>query len=232
MSRQIDTPSQAPKSPLHVMRDPRRSSSHGVDDLFRSIYTMAGTSRNEIVAITSAISGEGKTAIALGLAVTLAQDFPDINVALVETDLARPVLAADLGVTESPGLSDALTTERDLRLLYRTVEVRNLRVVPAGSATITGARLVRSSRMSTVLAQLRTENDVVILDLPAVLANSDTLMLADLADAIVFVVRSGVTPAAMVNEAIGVLDERKLRGVVLNAADSAAPAWARRLAGV
>src|SRR5438132_6479986 len=58
------------------------------DELFRSIYTRAaaGFGRAEVVAVSSAINGEGKTTVGVGLAVTLAQDFPDRRVLLVETD--------------------------------------------------------------------------------------------------------------------------------------------------
>src|SRR5438105_7537063 len=65
----------------------------GADELFRGIYTRAGIGASEVVAVCSAIAGEGKTAISLGLGVTLAQDFPERRVLLVETDFQRPGLA-------------------------------------------------------------------------------------------------------------------------------------------
>ncbi len=63
---------------------------------------------------------------------------------------------------------------------------------------------------------MRQSYDVVILDLPPILTNSDAILLTDLADGVICVVRAGVTPVALVNRAVEQLEEGKLRGVVLN----------------
>src|SRR5258708_6314428 len=69
------------------------------DELFRGIYTRAGTGfASEVLAVCSAVVGEGKTTMGVGLAVAIAQDFPDRRVLLVETDVLRPVLAEDFGI--------------------------------------------------------------------------------------------------------------------------------------
>ena len=69
----------------------------GADEVFRGIYTRAGIGfAREALAITSAIAGEGKTTVGVGLGVAVAQDFPELRVLLVETDIQRPALAADL----------------------------------------------------------------------------------------------------------------------------------------
>src|SRR4051812_29467361 len=66
------------------------------DELFRGIYTRAGLGfTREIVAVTSALPGDGKSTLSLALAIALAQDFPDRNVILIETDVARPTLSSD-----------------------------------------------------------------------------------------------------------------------------------------
>ena len=75
------------------------------EELFRGIYTRAGLTAPGVIAVTSAIAGEGKTTVALGLAVMVAQDFPERRVLLAEADLRQPVLAADFDVEPSPGLS-------------------------------------------------------------------------------------------------------------------------------
>ena len=79
---------------------------------------------------------------------------------------------------------------------------------------------------------MREMYDLVILDGPAVLVRSDALVLADLADAVLFVVRAGITPLQHVNQALDQLDDRKLRGVVLNGEQSAIPGWLRRVCGL
>src|SRR5437868_921398 len=99
------------------------------DEFFRGIYTRAGTGAAETLAICSAIAGEGKTTIALGLGVTIAQDFPERRVLVVETDPHRPAMAKDFEVEPKPGLIDCLVAERPIQLGYRATSLDNLHLV-------------------------------------------------------------------------------------------------------
>ena len=233
-------PDEAPAGSLRLGRPgggitteaPRQWLVPGADELFRGIYTRAGTDAPESVAVCSAIAGEGKTTISLGLGVTIAQDFPERRVVVVETDLQRPVLARDFDVEPNPGLVDCLLNDQPLQVAYRATVLDNLHLVPAGGPTSNPGRALRSSRMATAVDTLRESYDLVILDVPAVLVNSDALLLTDLADGAIFVVRAGVTPISLVAKAVEQLDEGKLRGVVLNGAHSAVPGWLRRLCGL
>src|SRR4051794_14351476 len=103
------------------------------DEIFRGIYTRAGTGFvSEVMAVCSAIAGEGKTTVGVGLAVTIAQDFPERRVLLVETDLQRPVLATDFEIEASPGLIDCLVDGEPLLSVCRPTYLDNLHIVPAG----------------------------------------------------------------------------------------------------
>jgi capsular exopolysaccharide synthesis family protein len=199
------------------------------DEVFRGIYTRAGTGASEVLAITSAIAGEGKSTVSLGLAVTVAQDFPERRVLLVETDLQNPSLARDFDFDPSPGLINYLLDDEPLESLYRSTAIGNLSVLPSGGQMTNPGRLLRSSLMAAAVATMRDTHDLVILDLTSILVNSDTLPVADLADGVIVVVRAGVTPTSLVNKAVKLLDENKLLGVVLNGARSAIPGWLRRL---
>jgi Mrp family chromosome partitioning ATPase len=79
---------------------------------------------------------------------------------------------------------------------------------------------------------MRATHDVVILDLAAILVNSDALPLTDLADGVIIVVRAGVTPSNLVNKSIRLIDDAKMLGVVLNGVRSYVPGWLRRLSGM
>ena len=205
----------------------------GSDELFRSIYTRAGTGfASEVVAVCSAVAGEGKTTLGIGLAVTIAQDFPDRRVLLVETDLQRPVLADDFDTHASPGLVDCLIGGESLQSACRPTFLENLNVVPSGGVADIPGRPLRSSRMAAIVDAMRQSYDVIILDLPAILANSDAILLTDLADGVICVIRAGITPAALVNRAVEQIEPSKLRGVVINGAASAVPGWLQRLTGL
>jgi len=202
----------------------------GVDEYFRGIYTRAGLGyASETLAVCSSISGEGKTTVSVGLAVTLALDFPESRVLLVETDLTKPVLAADFDVEETPGLVDCVHAGEPIQLAYRPTFLDNLHVVPVGGPLVGAGRILRSVRLASAIDAMRTTHDIVILDVPPVLVNSDSILLTDLADCVICVIRSGVTPLELVNKAISQLDAEKLRGVVINGSESAVPRWIRNM---
>jgi capsular exopolysaccharide synthesis family protein len=204
----------------------------GADELFRGLYTRAGIGfASEVLMVSSAVAGEGKTTVSLGLAVTVAQDFPDRRVVLVETDVQRPALADDFGVEPSPGLVDCILGPDPFETAFRPSFLDNLHLMPVGAPSNTPGRALRSSRMAVLVDALRQTYDLVILDAPALLVNSDAVMLSDLADGTIIVVRAGVTPGPTVAKAIDQIDESKLRGVVLNGSQSAVPGWLRRLCG-
>lgn len=204
----------------------------GSDELYRSIYTAVSLDTPDVIAVTSAIAGEGKTTTALGLAVTAAQDAPNRKVLLVEADFDQPVLADDFHVESSPGLADCLLSDQPVQSAYRTTFFHNLHLVPAGDIAGGHGRLIRSPLMPHVLETMKRSYDLIILDGPAVLVNSDAVRLSDLADGTVFVVRCGVTPAKLVRQSLDRIDEGKLRGVVLNGQTSAIPPWLRRVIGL
>jgi Mrp family chromosome partitioning ATPase len=202
-----------------------------MDEVFRGIYTRSGIGY-ETLAICSAIAGEGRTTLSLGLGLSLAQDFPQRQVLVVETDMQRPALASDFNMEPAPGLLDCLESGEPLHVAYRETFLPNFQVVPIGTPVANPSRLLRSSRMAAALEMARQTHDTVILDLPGLLVNSDSVLLAELADALLLVVRAGATPATLVSRALEEIDQSKLRGIVLNGSQSAIPGWLRRLCGI
>ena len=218
--------------PLATADGPREWFFQGADEHFRSIYTRAATGfDSEVLAICSSISGEGKTTLSVGLAVTIAQDFPERRVLLVETDFERPVLADDFGVAATPGLVDCVVAGGAVQDAYRTTFLDNLHLMPVGRPTPNAGRVLRSVRIAAVMDALRRAYDLIILDVPPILVNSDAVLLTDLADSIICVIRAGVTPMDVINQGLSQLDPEKLRGVVLNGSESAMPGWLRRVWG-
>ena len=224
----------AERGSTHIAQvEPRDWLFPDTEDLFRSIYTRAGMGfTQEVIAICSAIAGEGRTTLSLGLAVTLAQDFPERGVLLVETDVQRPTLAEDFQVEPSPGLIETIATDSPLQHACRPTFLDNLHLVPAGEPMPAAGRVLRSIRVASTIEVMRDSYDTVILDLPPLLANSDAVLLTDLVDGVICVVRAGVTPVSLLNKSIELLDSEKLRGVVLNGSASSMPFWMRRLCGV
>lgn len=210
----------------------RRWLLRGGDELFRSMYTRAKIAPHEVVAISSATAGEGRTTVALGIASTMAQDFPDRRIVVVETDLDQPVFARDFAFEAKPGLIDCLVADELIPHALRPTSFDNLRLIPSGGPARGTERLLGSSRMETLLRMMRRQFDVIVLDAPPILTDSDGAPVVALADACIFVVRAGIASADRVERAVAEIEPAKLRGTVLNGADSAVPRVLRRLFGL
>jgi polysaccharide biosynthesis transport protein len=147
------------------------------------------------IVVTSAERGEGKTATTANLAVTLAQS--DKRVVAISCDLRRPRLHAFFGMQNAPGLTELLAGQASLGEVARRAEPRSLRVIPAGTIPSNPAELLGSEAMSSLLRDLREVADFVLLDSPPVLAASDALILAGMADGVVVVADAGSTTRPM-----------------------------------
>lgn len=203
------------------------------DELFRTIALQAGCAQSGVLAIASACAGEGKSTLAIALASVTARDFPDRKVVYVEADFARPQAASRLGLPANPGLLDCLVRDRALSPdAFRATSLPNLSVLPAGGPDLTPTRWLCSPGVAAAISQLRHSHDLVVLDLPAITTQSGALVLAELADRVLFVVREGATPAPLVRQTMAQLPPKKLAGVVLNGARSHVPGWVRRLLGL
>lgn len=158
-----------------------------------------------VVLVTSALPEEGKSTVALGLAVANAS--AGKRTLLVEGDLRRPTLAARLGLPNPSGLSDYLTGEAEPPEILRSIELPNgstngsqpvvsngqLVAIVAGTPTDRAADLLGTDRARQFFAQVRDAYDVVIVDSCPLLSVADTLELMQLADAVVLCTRTAKT---------------------------------------
>lgn len=198
-------------------------------EIYRQIYTgleLPERATLAVIGVTSAIRGEGRSTIALGLAATLAQDL-GVRVTLVEADLEHPCLADALQVGPTPGLSAVLREERELHEVICSLPARfgALSLIPAGKATKNATPLLRRLTTRDPFRGPRGLTGLVILDLPPLVSTSFGAPAAGLADATILVVRAGVTPHQLVSEAIARLAGHPPQGVVLNAFRTAIPRW-------
>ncbi|MBI2400844.1 MAG: polysaccharide biosynthesis tyrosine autokinase [Deltaproteobacteria bacterium] len=173
----------------------------------------------KVVAFTSAIKGEGKSAVSLNAALMLAAAFGK-NVAFVECDLRKPSSVLEYLAAEGPGLAEVLRGESTLEDAICTVEGTGLHVISAGSYDKNVADLIGSAGTVNIIKSLRQRFDLVILDCPPVIPLADMSIIEKLVDSIVFIVRAGSTSRQLVKNAIDSLDRKKFFGAVLNGAET------------
>jgi protein-tyrosine kinase len=170
------------------------------------------------ILVSSALPGEGKTFTTLNLAFSMAREH-DISVLLVDADIPNPQISRALGVQDEPGLMDALRDDtQDPESFVLGTDIPGLDLLPAGQPGEGTAELIASARMAQVAARLSLRNPrrLVVLDSPPVLASSEARALLHIPGQIILVVRSGQTPRQALQDAIALLDRKKLNGLVLN----------------
>lgn len=173
---------------------------------------------NNIVLVTSAIPGEGKTFNALNLALSVARD-RDLEVLLVDGDVAQPSLTASLGLTGRPGITNLLREARlELDDVVYATNVPQLEFVPAGARHDNAPELLAGTRATAVVEALsaRASPGVVIVDSPPVLATNEAQVMSRYAGQVLMVVRADSTEQRVLTEALSLLDHARPVSAVLN----------------
>lgn len=161
------------------------------------------------IVITSAVHGEGKSVTSINLALTLARQ-ENLRVVLVDADMRKGSIHKWLGLGEfEEGLSSTLLRGGELNGSVVRLKEPPLTVLPCGSYPEHPAELLESSSMKKVLASLREQFDVIVIDAPPVLPVADPGILAALADGVLLVVRAGKTQRKTVLQAQNLLKQMK-----------------------
>jgi capsular exopolysaccharide synthesis family protein len=170
------------------------------------------------IAITSANSGDGKSNVAINLAVVTAMSVGR-RVLLVDCDMRRPMVHRSLGVEPKLGLAEVLSGRANADDAIFRVDAANLDLLGVRMQPQNPSELLGSSEMRILVEQLAGRYDRIILDTPAALGLPDAKIVAGLCDAYLMVVRAGGTAREEVEAALEVLDRRRAVGLVLNGAD-------------
>ena len=167
-----------------------------------------------VLLITSADKEEGKTTVAVNLALSLARLVQ--RVLLVDANMRGPAVAGALGVRADRTLVDYFDQQADWRNCIQPAEQPGLDVLAGGTSEGSPADLLSLPRMRDLMASAAAEYDFVIVDAPAFLPHeADVRWLASSADSVLLVVRQGVTARESVSQVLGGLS--RVSGVVLNA---------------
>jgi protein-tyrosine kinase len=171
----------------------------------------------QVVMITSAVQGEGKSLTAANLAVTLSHSYRR-QVLLVDADLRRPTLHDIFPGDSSSGLSDGLRPGGGRFATFRSSDT--LTVLPAGRPESDPMAGLTSPRMSQLMAEARAAYDWIIIDTPPVCLMPDAKLLATIADTVLLVVAAGVADLDSIKHAVKSIGRKKVLGVVFNHADN------------
>lgn len=174
-----------------------------------------------LVMVTSAAPGEGKTFTSINLAMSIAMEL-DRTVLLVDGDVARPSLPRALGLEPGRGLLDLLASDNkvDLSELLLRTNVQNLTLLLAGSHHPRAAEMLASNSMTSFLAELAAKyaDRIIIFDSPPLLPTTEARVLATHMGQIVFVVHAERTLQKEVKQALSTIESCPVKLLVLNGA--------------
>ncbi len=209
-----------------VINFPRAPVSEAIRSLKNRIFYHSSASLIRTLMLTSSVSSEGKTFVAVSLAIILAKE-DEKRVLLIESDMRRSRIGAIFGLNQdTPGLGAALTNKNvKLSGLVRRCEKSNLYYIPSGPPPSNPAGLLGSQNFSNFLGRMREKFDVIIIDCPPALGFSDALIAASHADGVVLLTKMGEVPSEVLMETRDQIMSSKGRilGVVLTRASSIGP---------
>jgi exopolysaccharide/PEP-CTERM locus tyrosine autokinase len=174
--------------------------------------------RANLIMVSSAVAGEGKTQTAINLAVSIAMEL-DYTVLLVEGDVIRPAVLERIGVTADKGLLDLLQDPgMELSDVLLRTNIPKLTLLPTGTGNTRSTELLASASMNDLLDELASKysDRVIIFDTPPLLSTTESRVLAAKMGQVVMVVEAASTPVSMVKQAFATIEDHPVVMTVLN----------------
>jgi succinoglycan biosynthesis transport protein ExoP len=207
------------KAFLQLTEEPKGGFSEGMRSVRTGLLLTDLSHKRKKIVVTSSIPQEGKTTISCNLAMALGQVE---RVLLVDCDLRRATAQKVLGLPEkSPGLTEFLAGAASLEQCIYRFEDGKIDVLPVGQIPPNPGEILSSVQFRQLIETLAAQYDRVVFDSAPCQAVSDTLLLVQIADAVLFVVKADATARSLVKHSV-----RQLRyarapviGAVINAVD-------------
>lgn len=177
--------------------------------LLEQIGRTSGQIGWNLLMVSSALPGEGKTFVSINLAMSLAMEL-DKTVLLVDADVARPAVLSRLGLPQSSGLMDLLTDPAVgvADVMLRT-NVPKLSILPAGRPHARATELLASESMQRLLAELSTRysDRILVFDAPPLLPSTESRVLASQVGQVVLVVEANHTSQRTLEQALATVEQ-------------------------
>ncbi len=210
--------------PVEKFNDPLYSKQ--IKFLRSRVLHLIDSTKSNVIGITSAVDNEGKTTLAINLALSICTG-GDKSVLLVDADLIKCSITSKFGLKGAPGLShflngnekgaDILVDDSGVIALWES-GVENLSVIPSGNPVDNSADLLIKNTFNNLVNDMRGGFDLVIVDLPPVVSTPDPASIKEKIDKYIFSYHTGKTPRGLLEDAIHEIGKEKILGVVLNRA--------------
>jgi capsular exopolysaccharide synthesis family protein len=201
--------------PFYQIHHPLSLFSESMRTLRSGIHMSDVDQPPRVIHVTSALPGEGKTTIAVSLAVSAAS--AGLKVVLVDADLRHPAASRFFKLDKETGLVDLLTGAGKTDNVLRSYKDLKLTILPAGSKSLNPPDVLASERMKALISHLKDTFDYVVVDTPPIGPVVDAVIVANLADKTILVVEWASTARELVESSIKqVSAQKRVAGVVFN----------------
>lgn len=173
-----------------------------------------------LIMVTSALPGEGKSFTAINLAMSMATEL-DLTVLLVDADVGRPSVMKLLGLPAGPGLLDLVVdASRDLSEMLLKTNINKLTILPSGTPHPRATELLASEAMTSLISDMATRyaDRIIIFDSPPLLLATESRVLASHMGQIVMVVQAEKTRQTDVMQALATIERCPVKLMLLNQA--------------
>ncbi len=200
--------------PFYQIQHPLSPFSEAMRTLRSGIHMSDVDQPPRVIQVTSALPGEGKTTIAVSLAISAA--LAGLKVVLVDA-LRHPATSRFFKLEKENGLVDLLTGVGNTDNVLRFYKELKLTIIPAGSKSLNPPDVLGSERMKTLVAHLKETFDYVVVDTPPIGPVVDAVVVANLADKTILVVEWASTARELVETSLKqVSAQKRVAGVVFN----------------
>ena len=191
--------------------------------LLHNIKNTTSDTELKAIMLTSAMLSEGKSTVAVFLAMTAARK--GMKTLLLDADLRRPTVHRYFSQNRDNGLAEILAGETAAKNVTRRTALEKLDLICAGRAISNPSELFDSRSIGNVITEMKFYYDLILVDAPPVIPVSDPMLLSQEVDGVLMIVKAGQTQREVVRRATEILrsQSRKLIGVVLNNMDGQLP---------
>ena len=208
-----------PISQLLVDKKPKSIISESLRSIRSNLEFLSNTEGPKVLAITSTISGEGKTFVALNLAGIIA--FSEKKVIIIDLDMRKPKIHVGFGVPNDKGMSTILINRHRVDECIYKSSLENLDFITAGPVPPNPSELIISSNMTKVLDELKKEYDMIVIDNPPIGLVTDGIRIFKIADYPIYVFRENYSKRNFVQNVRKIIKDHGIKNIsaIMNAVD-------------
>jgi capsular exopolysaccharide synthesis family protein len=210
--------------------DPKSTVAEQYKILRTNIQAINSKTPIKLITLTSSTHSEGKTITSINLAISMAHDLGKKNILLVDADLRRASISRYLGIKSENGLADLIADGANIDDTLLNIGIDNLTFLPAGKIPHNPAELLGSTKLKSILNQLKEKYDYIILDTPPIIPVTDAGVLGAQTDGVIMVIQANRTQQGVVKHAEHLLKQAhaKLLGYILTNIQYHIPAYIYR----